>query len=434
MNRIAVKLALFFFAIIVVSTFVSFVAVTFLSRQVADEVASDQLEIAESIQALRNRTDLPLQAILEIVSSRNYQVEEVASISLEQIGETERRMLEGDEIVSVGYGTLEGTTTIVRFGESFVMIRLDSQRNILRIWISRLWNTITLFVLISAALIVVLTNKVVHPILALTDATQRVARGDFDVQLDGERNDEIGRLTHNFNRMVQELKTIEYLRRDFISNVSHELKTPLASIQGYAALLRDDNLDPIDRRDYAGVIVQEATRLANMSSTMLMLSKLERQSEQESPSLFRLDEQIRMAIVILEPQWSAKRVDLAIELEPVDLIGTEDLLQQVWLNILANAIKFSYEGGRIEVALARIGRSARVTITDHGVGIAAEDLDRVFEKFFQVDRTRSSEGSGLGLSLVRRIVTLFGGTIDIESRPEAGTAITVTIPEHAHER
>ncbi len=433
MNRIAVKLALFFFAIIVVSTFISFLAVTFLSRQVADEVAGDQLEIAESIQALRNRTDLPLQEILEIVSSRNYQVTEVASISLDQVGEAEQRMLEGDEIVSVGYGTLEGTTTIVRFGESFVMIRLDSQRNILQIWISRLWNTIALFVLISAALIIVLTNKLVHPILALTEATQRVARGDFEVQIDGERHDEIGRLTRNFNRMVQELKTIEYLRRDFISNVSHELKTPLASIRGYATLLRDDGLDPADRQDYAAVIVQEATRLANMSSTMLMLSKLERQSGQESPSRFRLDEQIRMAIVILEPQWSAKRIELFIELEPVEVLGTEDLLQQVWMNILANAIKFSHEAGQIEVALQRTGRNARVTITDHGIGIAAEDLSRVFEKFFQVDRTRSGEGSGLGLSLVRRIVTLFDGGIDVASIPGAGTTFTVTIPEQTSE-
>lgn len=433
MNRIAVKLALFFFAIIVVSTFASFIAVTFLSRQVADEVAGDQLEIAESIQALRNRTDLPLDDILEIVSSRNYQVIEIASIEPDQVGEAARRRLEGDEIVSVGHGPLDGMTTLVRFGESYVMIRLDAQRNILQIWISRLWNTIALFVVISASLIIVLTSKLVHPILALTEATQRVARGDFEVYLDEERNDEIGRLTRNFNHMVQELKTIEYLRRDFISNVSHEMKTPLASIRGYATLLQDDRLDPADRRDYAAVIAQEATRLANMSSTMLLLSRLERQSGQEAPTRFSLDEQIRMAILILEPQWSAKYIELSIDLSPVELTGSEDLLQQVWLNVLGNAIKFSPEAGQIDVQLQRTGQSAAVRIRDYGIGIATEDIDRVFEKFFQVDRTRSGEGSGLGLSLVRRIVTLFDGTIDVESTPGEGTAFTVTIPEQTHE-
>ncbi len=433
MNRIAVKLALFFFGIIVVSTIASFVAVTFLSRQVADEVAGDQLEIAQAIQALRTRTDLPLEEILEIVASRNYQVVEIASIQPDQVGEAARRRLEGDEIVSVGHGPLDGMTTLVRFGESYVMIRLDAQRNILQIWISRLWNTIALFIIISASLIIVLTSKLVHPILALTNATQRVARGDFDVHLDEERNDEIGRLTRNFNYMVQELKTIEYLRRDFISNVSHELKTPLASIRGYATLLQNERLDASERQDYAGVIAQEAARLANMSSTMLMLSRLERQTAQESPTRFALDEQIRMAILILEPQWSAKHIELSIDLEPVELVGSEDLLQQVWLNILGNAIKFSSAKGQIDVDLQRVGQSVAVRIRDYGIGIAPEDLDRVFEKFFQVDRTRSGEGSGLGLSLVRRIVMLFDGTIDVESTPGEGTLFTVTLPERAHE-
>lgn len=433
MNRIAVKLALFFFGIIVVSTIASFVAVTFLSRQVADEVAGDQLEIAQAIQALRTRTDLPLEEILEIVASRNYQVVEIASIQPDQVGEAARRRLEGDEIVSVGHGPLDGMTTLVRFGESYVMIRLDAQRNILQIWISRLWNTIALFIIISASLIIVLTSKLVHPILALTNATQRVARGDFDVHLDEERNDEIGRLTRNFNYMVQELKTIEYLRRDFISNVSHELKTPLASIRGYATLLQNERLDASERQDYAEVIAQEAARLANMSSTMLMLSRLERQTAQESPTRFALDEQIRMAILILEPQWSAKHIELSIDLEPVELVGSEDLLQQVWLNILGNAIKFSSAKGQIDVDLQRVGQSVAVRIRDYGIGIAPEDLDRVFEKFFQVDRTRSGEGSGLGLSLVRRIVMLFDGTIDVESTPGEGTLFTVTLPERAHE-
>lgn len=433
MNRIAVKLALFFFGIILFSTVASFIAVSFLSHQVADEVATDQLQIAQTIQALRDKTEMSLDEILDVVADQNYRVEEVASLDPDDFDATQREWLEEDEIVRLGWGRFEGTTTLVRFAESYVAIELQAQRSILQIWFTRLWNTIALFVLISATLILVLASKVVNPILRLTEATQQVARGDFDVQLEIDRNDEVGRLTRNFNHMVQELRTIEYLRKDFISNVSHELKTPLASIKGYAKLLQEDRVPAEERREYASVIVQETSRLVNMSSTMLTLSKLENQSEPGSETVFSLDEQIRRTIVVLEPQWSAKNINLNINLTPTEIYGNEELLQQVWINLLTNAIKFSDKDDTIDVFSHVHEQTVVVSVRDYGIGIDPEDVSRVFEKFFQVDRTRAGEGSGLGLPLVRRIVSHFGGSIDVESTPNQGTTFTVSIPERTYE-
>lgn len=428
MNRIAIKLALFIFGIILASTIISFAAVSLLSHQVADEIATDQLDMAHAIQALRDRTDLPLNEILDVVSNQNYRVEEGSSLDAVDLDEESVSRLEGDEIVRVGWNRIEGTTTLLRFGDSYVSIRLEPQRNIMQIWFSRLWNTIVLYVVISAALVITLTNKVVRPVLQLTNATQEVARGNFEVRIDSGRNDEIGRLTQNFNHMVGELRTIDYLRRDFISNVSHEFKTPLASIQGYAKLLQNEDVTTQDRREYAAVIAEEAMRLASMSSTMLVLSKLENQQSVEAQTRFSLDEQIRRAIVVLEPQWGKKSIKFDINLVAKDVFGNEELLQQVWINLLGNAIKFSPPQSKIDVTSRLDEERVVVTIRDRGIGIAEEDLPRVFEKFFQVDRTRTGEGSGLGLSLVRRIVTLFGGTIDVESAIGEGATFIVTFP------
>ncbi len=429
MNRIGVKLALFFLAIILVSTALSFTAVSLLSQQVVDEVARDQLVVARAIQALRNRTEFTLEDILAIVSDRDYAIRRVEVLDPEEIPREDLARLEADEIVRIDRSPLRGISTMMRFGDAYVSIELEQHRNVVQIWFSRLWSSIALYVVVSTVLILVLANKVVYPVLELTEATQKVARGDFDVQIDTRRNDEIGHLTSNFNHMVRELRTIEYLRRDFISNVSHELKTPLAAIRGYARLLEDDGISREERREYAAVIGEEASRLANMATTMLSLSRLESQEVVSDVSTFSLDEQIRQTILLLESQWARKRITFNIELVAVGVTGNEDLLQQVWVNLIGNAIKFSPEEGTIDVTLQRNGERIEVTVRDRGIGIDGEDLPRVFEKFFQVDRTRAGEGSGLGLSLVKRIVGLFQGEVSVESELGKGSAFTVKLPD-----
>ncbi|TVR91445.1 MAG: HAMP domain-containing protein [Spirochaetaceae bacterium] len=428
MNRISIKLASFFLGIVLASTALSFVAVSLLSRQVADEIALYQKELAQAIQELRDKTSLSVDDIATIMSTSTYAVRHVEFVDPDGIDPDDLLSLQEDRIVPLREGRLRGTTTLLRLGESYISIGLHPQQSVLNIMASRLWSSLVLYVVIAAALILVLTNRVVHPVLQLTKATQQVAKGDFAVQIETHRDDEIGQLTSNFNQMVRQLREIEYLRKDFISNVSHEIKTPLASIQGFAKLLQHEGISEAERAEYTGIIAAEAGRLSHLSSAMLRLSKLESLNSIEDQAVFALDEQIRRSIVVLEPQWNLKGLRFNIDLAKTQVSGNEELLQQVWLNLLGNAIKFSPEGERIDVELRRKADSVEVAIRDYGIGIQEEDLPRIFEKFFQVDRAHSGKGSGLGLSLVRRIIELHGGDVGVESGSGKGATFTTTLP------
>ncbi|MCA1753801.1 MAG: HAMP domain-containing protein [Spirochaeta sp.] len=441
MNRISIKLATFFLAIVLVSTTLSFIAVSLLSRQVANEIALDQRELAQAIEDLHDKTTLSLDEIAKIMSTSTYTVSHVSFVHPDSIDSDNLLRIQVDPAAQQRRSRLHGTTTLLRLGESYITIALHPHQSVLNIMASRLWSSIVLYVAIASALILVLTNRVVHPVLQLTKATQRVSKGDFAVQIETHRDDEIGQLTINFNQMVRQLREIEYLRKDFISNVSHEIKTPLASIQGFAKLLQLEGLSEDERAEYTAVIATEADRLSHLSATMLRLSKLESLNSIDDQAVIALDEQVRRSIVVLEPQWNAKCVHFNIDLEEAQVSGNEELLQQVWLNLLGNAIKFSPQGGHVDVGLQPKEDLVEVTIRDYGIGIHEDDLPRVFEKFFQVDRAHSGSGSGLGLSLVRRIIELHGGDVRVESKPGNGASFTTTLPtilsqgvfhEHAH--
>ena len=428
MNKISIKLAAFFLGIILFSILLSFVAVMFLSRQVDEEIARDQRELAMTIQALRSQTSLSIEDIISVIIRSNYRLRPVGILDPTDLGLDTHQSLDDGGIVILHEGPFKGTSTVLHLGDSYVRIGMQPQYNIFQIWFSRLWTSFALYLLIAAALVVALTRKVVHPVLELTEATQEVAKGNFDIQIESSRNDEIGRLTDNFNLMVRQLRDIEYLRKDFISNVSHEIKTPLASIRGFAALLQNPGITEEERAEYSEVIVEEATRLANLSSTLLSLTKLENQERVETHTKFYLDEQIRHAVLVLEPHWSRKDLNFSIELQEVEIQANEELLQQVWLNLIGNAIKFSPEEAEIELCLTASGSHAEVVVRDHGMGISRENLPRIFEKFFQVESARSGEGSGLGLSLVKRIIDLQHGRVDVDSTPGKGTRFVVTLP------
>ncbi len=428
MNSISTKLALFFNAVILIATGLSFVTVSLLSRQVADEIVMDHREMVESILTLRDRTALNLDDIVAIVSTPNYVVRRVELLDAADLGGPALERLEQGEVLVLDRGRLHGVTTVLRLGDAYISIGLQPQRSVLQIWFSRLWTLIVLYLVLAGGLIIALTRRVVRPVLELTEATQQVAKGNFDVHIDSGREDEIGRLTANFNHMVRELRTIDYLRRDFISNVSHEIKTPLASIQGYARLLQHEALSREEQAEYSTIIAEEATRLSSLASAMLRLSRLESQERVEDPTCYRLDEQLRRTIVLLEPQWRSKAIEFELDLQPVEYVASEELMHQVWSNLIGNAVKFSHLGGRIDVSLHGDAEAVVVSIGDHGPGIAADDIAHIFEKFFQVDRAHSGEGSGLGLSLVRRIVDLQGGRVDVQSIVGQGSTFTVTLP------
>ena len=282
---------------------------------------------------------------------------------------------------------------------------------------------------VAALLSMIMSRVVLAPVARLSAASRQIAGGDFDLNLTYEGAIEEYRDTYqSFNTMARELSTIETLRSDFIANVSHEFKTPLTTIEGYAMLLQDQELTAEERADCAQRILDSAGRLSGLVTNMLMLSKLEQQTTAVEKAPFWLDEQLRQVMGGMESLWSAKNLELELELPPLRFNGNEDLLYHVWSNLLSNAIKFSPEGALLKVTLARQGNWVTVSVTDRGPGMSPDEQRHIFDKFYQGDASRREEGSGLGLPLAKRITQLCGGTIGVVSRPGEGSAFTVTLP------
>lgn len=269
---------------------------------------------------------------------------------------------------------------------------------------------------------------IVRPIQNISNAFEELSRGNFDVKVpENEQIVEIREMAQRFNAMTYDLSHIETLRSDFVANVSHEFKTPIASIEGYATLLQNHNLSPEKHDRYVEKILENSRRLTNLSGNILMLSKLENQEVVLGQTEYRLDEQLRRCILALENKWSEKNIEFDVELSKQLYYGSESLLDQVWLNLLDNAIKHSPDCGVIRVSLNRTETYITVSVADHGDGMSEEVEKHIFEKFYQGDRSRTSEGNGLGLALVKRIVELCKGTVEVKSAPGKGAEFFVTL-------
>jgi signal transduction histidine kinase len=272
-------------------------------------------------------------------------------------------------------------------------------------------------------------QNVFRPII---EALEKIAAGDFSIRVDGQfqENQIVGELANSVNRMALELDHMENMRQEFISNVSHEIQSPLTSIRGFALALENDGLDLEQRRHYLGIIQNESTRLSRITEDLLKLASLESDRFKFEPKSYRLDKQIRSLILACEPQWQGKNLELDIALEEVEITADEDLLSQVWTNLIYNSIKFTQPGGKVRIGLTRMDGKIAFKISDTRLGISVEDQKRVFERFYKADqsRTYSNGGSGLGLSIARKIVEIHKGTIDVASQPGAGTTFTVSLP------
>lgn len=271
-----------------------------------------------------------------------------------------------------------------------------------------------------------------HPltaIAALSEATKEVAKGNFDVAVAEESPiKELRDMAHSFNRMTKELAGTELLRSDFVENVSHEFKTPLSAIEGYATLLQKPGLSEEKRAEYTGKILYNTRRLSTLTSNILLLSRLENQELDIPRETFCLDEQLREVILSQEEGWAGKDLELEVDLDSADYRGNRDLLAQVWQNLLGNAVKFVPERGLVRVLLRREESRLRVSVVDTGPGMSGEVQRRVFEKFYQGDPSRASQGNGLGLALAKRVVDLHGGEIVVSSKEGKGTTFTVYLP------
>ncbi|MCR2806364.1 sensor histidine kinase [Paenibacillus soyae] len=285
-----------------------------------------------------------------------------------------------------------------------------------------------LMLVVSLLAIIIAAWYLVRPIKKLTAATRRIAAEDFETHVRISRSDELGELAASFNRMAKQLLANEAERKSFIRNVSHDFQSPLLNIGGYAALLKQKELDEASRRQYAAVIENEAMRLSNLTKQLLLLTSLDQRGKSITRRSYALHEQIER--IVMKYRWLLEKEEISISLDtdPLYLNGDEALLENVWENLLTNAIKYNKPGGKIRIRTERERKQVNVTFEDTGIGIAEQDLPHVFERFYRADASRSTNGTGLGLSIVKETVVLHQGEIRISSTRGEGTCVTVTLP------
>lgn len=271
-----------------------------------------------------------------------------------------------------------------------------------------------------------------EPTMRMAEATKKVAKGDFSVYIapthTPDKADYLDRMCMDFNKMVEELGSIETLKTDFFSNVSHEFKSPLAVISSNAELLRLSELTE-EQKEETQNILDATRRLSNLIQNMLKLNKLEKQAIRPTPEDFDVCEQLCACAVQFEDAWDKKNIDFEAELEDRAFAYADPgLMELVWTNLLSNAVKFTPDGGHIKLMQTRQAGSILVTVADSGCGMSEEVIAHIFDKFYQGDASHSTNGNGLGLALVKRILELSDGTISVQSRPGEGSAFTVSIP------
>ena len=266
-----------------------------------------------------------------------------------------------------------------------------------------------------------------RPVNRLIRGLRRLAEGDYEARLPEGKHYLGKELSGSFNRLAEELQNTEILRSDFVNSFSHEFKTPIISIRGFAQLLNRGGLSEEQTREYLGIIQEESGRLAEMATGVLNYTRIENQKILTGTAPFNLSEQIRTCILLLEKKWSRKHLRLSLEFQEHTVTANEEMLKQVWINLLDNAVKFTPEGGAVEVSIQETPEQIRVRIKNSGSEIPPRDQNRVFQKFYQGDRSHAREGTGLGLTIARRIAELHGGSISLESH-DLHTAFTVTLP------
>lgn len=284
---------------------------------------------------------------------------------------------------------------------------------------------------IGTVISILFCHRPLAPVYRTMDAIDRVTEGDYSVRLALSGPRDLRKLADKFNRMVEELSSVELLRSDFVNDFSHEFKTPIVSICGFARLLKRDDLTDEERAEYLDIILRESERLAVLSANVLDLSRLESQAILTDCKRYDLSEQLRLVIALLERKWDEKRLTLRFACGECFVTANEELMRQVWINLLDNAIKFSPPGGRIELRLTQADGGVAVQVADQGCGVPAQAAAHIFDKFYQADPSHATKGNGLGLSIARRIMELHGGTLRLAHTGPEGTVFEVFLPDRA---
>lgn len=298
--------------------------------------------------------------------------------------------------------------------------------------IPQFWRPIPLLAIVSAvvgaALTLFFSRIPLKPIRDLIEAINQLAEGNFKVRIHLDLTQEFIRLSESFNRMAQELENTELLRSDFINNFSHEFKTPIVSLRGFAKILRHNTLTQEERDEYLDIIISESNRLAQLSTNVLNLSKIEKMSILSDMETFDLSEEVRQSILLLESKWQKKELELIIDMDDLEYCGNKALLNQVWINLIDNSVKFSPQKGKVKLKLHQKDSQIIFRILDNGCGMNEEMKNHIFDRFYQGDGSHATEGNGIGLTIVDKIVRLHKGTITVDSEAGIGTTFTVILP------
>ena len=291
-----------------------------------------------------------------------------------------------------------------------------------------LLGSLVVLVLTVAPLNVVIYRIRAKEIITLSNAIKAVASGDFATRISTKKQRQITPIYASFNKMCAELESVQILRNDFINSYSHEFKTPIASINGFASLLLEKEMSPQEQRQYLEIIADESERLSKLATNTLLLSKLSSQHIVTDSEQYDLSEQLRQCSIILSKKWLDKKIEFSGEFPPIMYFGNKEMMQHLWLNLLDNAIKYTPVDGEISAEAHAENSRVIVKITDTGEGISEETLKYLFDPYYQGDSSHSQQGLGLGLSIAKRIVELCDGTITVQSKISVGSTFTVTLP------
>lgn len=281
---------------------------------------------------------------------------------------------------------------------------------------------------VGTVLALLFSRRPLAPIRSVGEAADKIADGDYSVRIQLKGPDELVQLSNSFNHMAEELGSVEMLRTDFVNNFSHEFKTPIVSIRGFAKMLKRDDLTAEERSEYLDIIIQESERLTELATNVLNLTKLEQQTILTNLKDFNVSEQIRLVIAMLESKWREKQVSFDFDCDEIYMRGNEELLRQVWINLLDNAIKFSPDKTAVKIQIVCSPEYIVFTILNQGEQMTAEAAKHIFDKFYQADKAHHTQGNGLGLAIVKRIVELHNGSVSVGTSAEGIICFEIKLP------
>ena len=393
------------------------------------EMQQSESELAVTLLQLDEKTGLTTEELLGILERSNLEAVFVSKEELSAMEHAEGLMAMLEDNPMAFFGSTRGMPSmVVRTSSGYVLITAAMEYNVY----SSIWTRVMSVSLFFMAFFLLASlygsKRITSPVSDLTEATRRISEGDFTVRVPEHEHGEIGDLMRSFNKMTTALGRTSFAQKDFISSVSHEFKTPIASIKGYARLLSMPGLEESEREEYIRMISSESDRLSRLSDTMLRLTALDQQEYSAARDSFSLDEQVRQVIVRMQTAWQNKKIDWDLDLVEVHVVSDSALLEQVWTNLIQNAVKFSESGSTVHIRVWSEKNRAMFRIRDHGIGMSEESLEHIFDRFYQEDRSRSGQGVGLGLSLVKRILDMLGGEIEVKSHKGEGSVFQVSIP------